>query len=77
MVFDCRFLPNPHWVDELRPLTGLDDPVREYVLQQVEAQEFLAHLDTLFALLVPAFVREESRTFASRSAAPGAGIARS
>ena len=31
MVFDCRFLPNPHWVDELRPLTGLDPAVRDYV----------------------------------------------
>ena len=31
-VFDARFLPNPHWVDELRPLTGLDEPVRNYVL---------------------------------------------
>ena len=32
LVFDCRFLPNPHWVPELRPLTGLDLPVRDYVL---------------------------------------------
>src|SRR6267378_3473137 len=31
LVFDCRFLPNPHWVDELRPYTGLDTPVVEYV----------------------------------------------
>ena len=35
--FDCRFLPNPHWVDELRPLTGLDAPVRDYVLGQPAA----------------------------------------
>ena len=34
LVIDCRFLPNPHWVDELRPLTGLDEPVRDYVLGQ-------------------------------------------
>jgi UPF0042 nucleotide-binding protein len=58
MVFDCRFLPNPHWVEDLRPLTGLDEPVREYVLQQPEAKAFLTHLDQLFALLVPAFVSE-------------------
>ena len=31
LVFDLRFLPNPHWVDELRPLTGMDDPVRDYL----------------------------------------------
>ena len=41
MVFDCRFLPNPHWVDELRPLTGLDDAVRDYVLDQPETAAFL------------------------------------
>jgi len=58
MVFDSRFLPNPHWVDELRPLTGRDEPVREYVLGQPEAKTFLERLDDLFELLVPAFVRE-------------------
>jgi UPF0042 nucleotide-binding protein len=58
LVFDCRFLPNPHWVDELRPLTGRDDAVRDYVLGQPEAQEFLTRLESLFALLMPAFVRE-------------------
>ena len=58
MVFDCRFLPNPHWVDELRPLTGLDEPVREYVLGQPETEAFLAKVDDLLALLLPAFVKE-------------------
>jgi RNase adapter protein RapZ len=58
MVFDCRFLPNPHWVDELRPLTGLDEPVREYVLGQPESEAFLAKVDDLLALLLPAFVKE-------------------
>jgi RNase adapter protein RapZ len=41
MVADCRFLPNPHWVPELAPLTGQDDEVREYVLGQPGAGEFL------------------------------------
>jgi hypothetical protein len=41
LVFDCRFLPNPHWIDELRPLTGLDEPVSAYVLEQEAAQHFL------------------------------------
>jgi UPF0042 nucleotide-binding protein len=58
MVFDCRFLPNPHWVDDLRPLTGRDEPVREYVLANAEAQEFLTRLDSMLELLLPSFVRE-------------------
>jgi RNase adapter protein RapZ len=61
MVFDVRFLPNPHWVPELKPYTGLDEPVRDYVLQQPEAQEFLAHLIPLLDLMVPAFRREGKR----------------
>jgi UPF0042 nucleotide-binding protein len=58
LVFDCRFLPNPHWVDELRPLTGKDDPVQRYVLAQRETKAFLKELDRLFALLMPAYERE-------------------
>ncbi|MDQ4068545.1 MAG: RNase adapter RapZ [Actinomycetota bacterium] len=58
LVFDCRFLPNPHWVDHLRPLTGLDEPVREYVGSQPETEEFLQRLDELLELLLPAFVKE-------------------
>jgi UPF0042 nucleotide-binding protein len=58
LVFDCRFLPNPHWVDELRPLTGRDEPVRKYVLERPETAEFLAELDRMFALLLPGFIRE-------------------
>ena len=58
MVFDCRFLPNPHWVDALRPLTGLDEDVREYVLAQPEARDFLSRLDHLLDLVLPGFVRE-------------------
>ena len=58
LVLDCRFLPNPHWVDELRPLTGVDQPVRDYVLDQPDTKEFLARLDDLLALLLPAYVRE-------------------
>ena len=57
-VFDCRFLPNPHWVEELRPLTGLDEPVRNYVLGMPEAQELLSKLDDLLAFLLPAYVKE-------------------
>ncbi len=58
LVFDCRFLPNPHWVEELRPLTGRDELVKQYVLGQRETKAFLKELDRLFALLMPAFERE-------------------
>jgi UPF0042 nucleotide-binding protein len=58
LVFDCRFLPNPHWVPELRGLTGLDAPVRDFVLGNDETKELLGCLDDLFGLLLPAYVRE-------------------
>ena len=58
LVFDCRFLPNPHWVERLRPLPGTDAKVRRYVLQQPEARPFLEELERLFELLLPAYVRE-------------------
>ena len=57
-VLDVRFLPNPHWVEEMRPLTGLDEPVRRYVLGQPEAKEFLERADYLLRFLVPAYVKE-------------------
>ena len=58
MLLDVRFLPNPHWVDELRPLTGLDEKVRDYVLGQPETGEFLRRAQDLFDFLIPAFTRE-------------------
>jgi UPF0042 nucleotide-binding protein len=58
LVIDCRFLPNPHWVDGLRPLTGRDDPVRDYVLGQEAAEAFLDRLEDLLSLLLPAYVAE-------------------
>jgi UPF0042 nucleotide-binding protein len=58
IVLDCRFLPNPHWVDELRPLTGLDEPVRRYVLSQDAAGRLLERLDDLLGMLLPAYVAE-------------------
>ena len=58
LVLDCRFLPNPHWVEELRPQTGLDAPVREFVLGQQAAGEFLDHLMELLGQLLPAYVAE-------------------
>jgi UPF0042 nucleotide-binding protein len=58
VVLDVRFLPNPHWVDELRPLTGHDPAVRNYVLGQDEAVQFLDRVVALFELLVPAYRKE-------------------
>jgi len=58
LVFDCRFLPNPHWVESLRPLPGTDAKVRRYVMKQEETEAFLAELERLFALLLPAYVKE-------------------
>lgn len=58
LVLDCRFLPNPHWVEGLRPLTGLDEPVRDYVLAQPETGEFVRRLGDLLDLLLPAYVKE-------------------
>ncbi|HLG00329.1 MAG TPA: RNase adapter RapZ [Acidimicrobiia bacterium] len=57
-MFDCRFLPNPHWVDALRPLTGQHPEVQAYVLERAETQDFLAELDRLLGLVLPAYVKE-------------------
>lgn len=57
-VFDCRFLPNPHWVEPLRILTGLDEPVKRYVLGSEVAQDFIGRLDDLMGFLLPAYVKE-------------------
>jgi len=58
LVFDCRFLPNPHWVEELRPYSGLDEPVRAYVLSHKETGQFLDHVEELLTALLPAFEAE-------------------
>ncbi len=58
LVLDCRFLPNPHWVEELRPHTGLDEDVRHYVLERPEADEFLSRIDDLLGFLLPAYAHE-------------------
>ncbi|HEY3735383.1 MAG TPA: RNase adapter RapZ [Streptosporangiaceae bacterium] len=52
IVVDCRFLPNPHWIEELAPLTGQDPRVRDFVLGQAGAKEFLdAFVEALQATL--------------------------
>ncbi|MDH3605947.1 MAG: RNase adapter RapZ [Acidimicrobiia bacterium] len=58
LVFDVRFLPNPHWVPELRPLTGIDAAVADYVLKDEAAMEFVERIDGLLEFLVPRYVDE-------------------
>ena len=61
MVMDVRFLPNPHWIDELRPQTGQSPAVRDYVLAQPGAEEFLQTYHQLLRLVVEGYVREGKR----------------
>jgi UPF0042 nucleotide-binding protein len=58
LVFDCRFLPNPHWVPALRNLTGLDEAVRDYVMSNEDTKALLQRLEDLLELVLPAYVRE-------------------
>ena len=58
LLFDVRFLPNPHWVPELKDLRGVDEPVRDYVLASEGAEEFLDRVDELLAFLIPHFQSE-------------------
>ena len=61
LVFDVRFLPNPYYVTELRPRTGLDGAVRDYVFQGGAAEEFLSRLRELILWLLPRY-EEEGKT---------------
>ena len=58
IVLDCRFLSNPHWVEELRPLRGTDAPVRDYVLGQPVTEAFLSSLRSMLEPLMPAYATE-------------------
>ena len=85
IVWDCRFLPNPHWVEELRPLSGLDSEVQEYVLDRDLTQQFMHHLTSMLAVLLPAY-HEEGKSYLTiafgctggrhRSVAVAEGVAR-
>ncbi len=58
LVFDLRFLPNPHFVDALRPKTGLDPEVSAYVMEAPETQELLRRLRSLLDYALPQYARE-------------------
>jgi RNase adapter protein RapZ len=61
LVADCRFLPNPHWVPDLRALSGLDEPVRDYVLGQPAAVDFLPAYLRVLEVSLAGFEREGKR----------------
>jgi RNase adapter protein RapZ len=61
LVVDMRFLPNPHWIPELRDLTGRDGPVSDYVLSQEGAEEFLERYLELLRLVGAGYLREGKR----------------
>lgn len=58
LVFDVRFLPNPHYIDHMRPKTGLDDEVYKYVLKWSETQKFLEKVTELLCFMLPHYQRE-------------------
>ena len=58
VVLDVRFIPNPFFIPELRPLTGIDPRVREYVMAQPESQRFIDEVGRLFDFLIPLYQRE-------------------
>ncbi len=58
LLFDVRFLPNPHWQEELRPLTGKDAPVRDYVMSQPDTAPFLEQVTAMLEFLLPKYETE-------------------
>ena len=58
LVFDVRFMPNPYYVDELKQLTGLDKPVREFVFCYEETREFVTQLEKMLQYLLPLYSEE-------------------
>ena len=58
LVFDVRFIPNPYYVPELRPLSGRDEPVKGFLTQRPEYREFMEHVEKLLDFLLPAYRRE-------------------
>jgi RNase adapter protein RapZ len=62
LVFDVRFLPNPHFVDALRPLDGRDERVRDFILGHAQSRELLRRLEDLLQFLLPAY-RQEGKAY--------------
>jgi len=62
LLFDVRYLPNPFYLEDLRPLSGLDEPVRDFVFSHSQAVTFLAHLEQMISFLLPLYIEEGKRT---------------
>ena len=62
MLFDVRFLDNPYWVEELRPLNGLDKTVQKYVIEQPLAQHFLHSLIAMASEVLPEMAKRNAKT---------------
>ena len=62
LVFDARFLPNPFYVDALRPLSGLDRPVAEFVFSHPQTRIFLEKLEEMISFLLPYYIEEGKLT---------------
>jgi len=61
MVLDVRYLPNPHWVDDLRPMSGLEEPVQRYVLDAPATKDLLERIDHLLEGMIPGWLDEGKR----------------
>ena len=61
LVFDVRFIPNPFYIPELKPYSGKDEPVSDYVLKQSETKEFINKLEDMLKFLIPNYVKEGKR----------------
>ena len=70
IVMDVRFLPNPHWEEELRPLTGHDPAVRDFVLERADTAVFIERLDDLLRTILPWYESRGAHTSPWPSAAP-------
>ena len=64
LVLDCRFIPNPHWIPELRPLTGLDDKVKNNVLSNAGVAEFVQSYVSVINQMLPGYLREGKKYLA-------------
>lgn len=61
LVFDVRFIPNPFYIPELKPFSGNDEPVKNYVMEQTETQTFLEKANDMFEFLIPNYQKEGKR----------------